>query len=61
MEGDITKAEYFRDHAEFLSATARCLKANDKNRTALLEMSYRLETLAKSAEQETRRSSMTAR
>ena len=38
MDGEITKTEYFREHAEFLSAVARCMKTNDKNRITLLRM-----------------------
>jgi hypothetical protein len=57
MGGEITKAEYFREHAEFLSAVARCLKTNDKNRATLLSMSHHLENLAEAAEHEAHRSS----
>ena len=52
MYGEITKAEYFREHAELLSAAARSLKPEDKNRASLLNMSYYFERLAEAAERE---------
>ena len=57
MDGDITKAEHFREHAEFLRATARCLRRDDKNRATLLDMAYHFEDLAKVGENGTRKSS----
>ena len=45
----ITKAEYFREHAEFLRAMARCLRGDDKSRTTLLRMAYHFEDLAEAA------------
>jgi hypothetical protein len=56
-DGEITKAEYLREHSEFLRAMARCLKPNDKNRTTLLNMTHHFENLAEAAENEVRRSS----
>ena len=57
MNDEITKIEYFREHAQFLSAVARCLKRDDKNRAKLLSLSHHLENLADAAEHEARRSS----
>ena len=53
-ELEITKAEYFREHAELLARVARCLQRDDKKRSTLLSMSYHFETLAEAAETETR-------
>ena len=50
MDGKITQAEHFREHAEFLRALARCLKPDDKNRTSLLNMTYYFENLAQATE-----------
>jgi len=55
MDEQITKVEYFREHARFLSAVARRLKRNDKNRARLLNMSDYLERSAELAEKEKRR------
>ena len=52
MDDKITKVEYFREHAQFLSAVAHCLKRGDKNRNKLLSVSYHLENLAEAAERE---------
>ena len=49
MDGHITKAEHFREHAEFLHAMARCLRRDDKSRTTLLRRAYHFEHLAKVA------------
>ena len=54
----MTKAEYFREHAEFLSSLAGYLRIDDKNRLTLLKMSYYFEKLALSADEETRRLSL---
>ena len=56
LGGEITKAEYFREHAEFLRAIALCLRRDDANRTRLLNMSDYFEDMAKAAESETRSS-----
>ena len=55
MDDQITKVEYLRQHAQFLSAIARRLKRDDKNRARLLNMSDHLERSAELAEKEKRR------
>lgn len=54
MKDEITKVEYFRDHAEFLRAVAGCVRENDKTRTRLLDMAFYFEDLAESADRDTR-------
>ena len=56
MDREITKAERLREHAEFLRASARCLKPDDKNRTTVLNMTYYFDNLAEVADNEARRS-----
>lgn len=56
MGGRITKAEYFREHAEFLRAVARHLRRDD-NRTKLLDLACHFEERAQAAENETGSSS----
>src|SRR5687767_11963275 len=55
MDDQITRVEYLRQHARFLSAVARRLKRDDKNRARLLNMSDYLEHSAELAEKENRR------
>ena len=55
MDDQITKVEYLRQHARFLSAVARRLKRDDKSRARLLNMSDHLEHSAELAEKENRR------
>ena len=56
MDRENTKAERLREHAEFLRASARWLKPDDKNRTTVLNMTYYFDNLAEAAENEARRS-----
>lgn len=56
MGGRITKAEYFREHAEFLRAVASHLRRDD-SRTKLLNLACHFEERAKAAEDETRSTS----
>ena len=53
MHDKITKAEYFREHAELLSSIAGSLNFNDKSRAPLVRMSHYFEALAEAAERET--------
>ena len=54
----MTKAEYLSEHAKFLGSVGHCLNIEDKNRITLLKMSYYFEKLAVSADEETRRLSL---
>jgi len=56
MGGRTAKAEYFREHAEFLRGVARHLKRDD-SRTKLLSLACQFEERAKAAEKETHSSS----
>jgi hypothetical protein len=55
MGGRSTKAEYFREHAEFLRAVASHLRRDD-SRTKLLNLACHFEERAKAAEEEIRSS-----